>query len=159
MVLLSYPSVTAVAVEREERLLAEARRRAQEVGVADRVEWRAMDARDLDEDGTFDTAFWSQFFFPAGTRAATLQVARHALKPGGYLVMPILSDPPTTDEEMGTPSGRGYTVERLIYGGWGIPALTAVQLQREVQAAGFEVVDICDMGPGRALVSQRPVGP
>lgn len=153
---LRYPTVTAVGVDREAALLAEADRQAQQLGVADRVEWRAMDARELDEQASFDTVAWSQFFFPAATRAATLEGVRRALRPGGYLSMPILPDPPTSHEGLRGPVGRQYTIARMIYGGWGVPVQSAAALQQEVAAAGFEIVGIVDMGHVRGLVARRP---
>jgi SAM-dependent methyltransferase len=154
--LVLFPALTAVGVERESRLLDEARRRAAELGVADRVEWRAMDARDLRDEAAFNTASWSQFFFPAETRAATLAVARRALKPGGYLGMPLLPDPPVTREELREPSGRAYARARVLYGGWGIPVQTAEEVRAEVEAAGFTFIRFMALPAARGLLARRP---
>jgi hypothetical protein len=67
--LVAYPRLTAVGVELDPVTLAETRRRAQLLGVADRVELRRMDAADPTDQAAFDHVRWSQFFFPApGTR-------------------------------------------------------------------------------------------
>ena len=84
----TYPNVTAVGIEINELTAAEAERRAYVLGVTDRVEVRRMDACELQDEGTFDTIQWSQFFFPTVTRPIVLQAMHRALKPGGYLFMP-----------------------------------------------------------------------
>jgi hypothetical protein len=49
-----------------------------------------MDACALMDDAVYDTAQWSQFFFPAPCRAAALNAVFKAVKPGGYVFMPLL---------------------------------------------------------------------
>jgi hypothetical protein len=49
-----------------------------------------MDACALTEDAVYDTAQWSQFFFPAPSRAAALSAVFKAVRPGGYVFMPLL---------------------------------------------------------------------
>ena len=89
-ILTNYPKVTAVGVEIDEEAANEARRRAVLLGVTDRVEIRQMDACTLTDEAVFDTAQWSQFFFPTSSRAAALRALFKALKPGGYVFMPLL---------------------------------------------------------------------
>jgi ubiquinone/menaquinone biosynthesis C-methylase UbiE len=84
----TYPNVTAVGIEINELTAAEAERRAYVLGVTDRVEVRRMDACELQDEGTFDTIQWSQFFFPTATRPIVLKAMHRALKPDGYLFMP-----------------------------------------------------------------------
>lgn len=62
-VLQAFPTLTAVGVELAPDLAAEAERRAAALGVADRFEVLCADATTVRLDGTFDVAFWSQFFF------------------------------------------------------------------------------------------------
>lgn len=49
-----------------------------------------MDASALEDNAVFDTAQWSQFFFPASCRADVLRALFRAMKPGGYVFMPLL---------------------------------------------------------------------
>jgi len=84
----TYPKVTAVGIEIDELTATEVERRARILGVIDRVELRRMDARELQDEGTFDTIQWSQFFFPTASRPVVLHAMHRALKPGGYLFMP-----------------------------------------------------------------------
>jgi SAM-dependent methyltransferase len=89
-ILTNYPKVTAVGVEIDAETANEARRRAAQFKVNDRVEVRQMDACSLTDEAVFDTAQWSQFFFPASSRVAALRALFKALKPGGYVFMPLL---------------------------------------------------------------------
>jgi SAM-dependent methyltransferase len=89
-ILTVYPKVTAVGVEIEKLTADEARRRADIFSVSDRVEIRQMDACSLTDEAVFDTAQWSQFFFPASCRPGALRAVFKAVKPGGYVFMPLL---------------------------------------------------------------------
>ena len=89
-ILTTYPRVTAVGVEIEMATANEAKRRAALFGVSDRVEIRNTDACTLTDEAVFDTAQWSQFFFPISCRAAALRAVFKAVKPGGYVFMPLL---------------------------------------------------------------------
>lgn len=111
--LLRYPALTAVGIDREAAPLGEARRAAGALGVADRVELRQQDARDLADEVAYDTAFWSQFFFPRPTRTAALAAIFRALRPGGYLGMPILPFAPETPVGLRTAAGRQYARNRV----------------------------------------------
>ena len=155
-ILNTYPNVTAVGVELEADLLAVARRRAESLGVADRVEWRHGDARDIDDEAAFDTLAWSQYYFPADTRAATLAGAFRALKPGGYLLASMLPDPPLSESDRKGPAGRAYATMRLMYGAWGIPVRTSDELRAEVEGSGFMFVRILQSPQRGRLLARRP---
>ncbi len=90
----TFPKVTAVGIEIQPMVARETQRRANILGVADRVEVRQMDAGELGEEALYDTAQWSQTFFPAPTRAAVLRALWRAMKPGGYVFMPLLPEFP-----------------------------------------------------------------
>ena len=62
--LRAFPGVTAVGVERSADLAAEARRRSEALGVADRLEVIVGDAATVRLEEEFDVVAWSQFFFP-----------------------------------------------------------------------------------------------
>jgi SAM-dependent methyltransferase len=89
-ILTTYPQVTAVGIEIEPATANEAQRRAALLDVSDRVEIRNMDACAMTDDAVFDTAQWSQVFFPARCRAAALSAVFKAVRPGGYVFMPLL---------------------------------------------------------------------
>ena len=89
-ILTTYPRVTAVGVEIEPATANEAKRRAALLDVLDRVEIRNMDACAMTDEAVYDTAQWSQFFLPAPCRAAALNAVFKAVRPGGYVFMPLL---------------------------------------------------------------------
>ncbi len=89
--LTAFPRVTAVGIEIDAATATETQRRASVLGVAGRVEVRHMDAADLKDEALYDTAHWSQFFFPESCRADVLRALFRALRPGGYVCMPTLA--------------------------------------------------------------------
>jgi SAM-dependent methyltransferase len=146
-----FPEMRSVAVELVPAVAAEAVRRAEAHGVADRIDFRCMDIRDLEETDEFGGAFWAQPFFPESTRAETLAVILRALKPAGLLFMQEHEPEPQ-------PSGRpAHAVRRLVVRGWDVPfGRTAEQLVAEAQAAGFELVRIAATDFGRYVILRRP---
>jgi SAM-dependent methyltransferase len=147
-----HPELHGVGIELLPTVAAETRRRAEALGVADRLEIRCMDARDLDEKESFGGAFWAQPFFPEETRAATLQVILRALKPGGLLFVQEREPQPTED---GRPA---YNLGRLLAHTRGLPyGRTAEELSAETEAAGFEPVRIATTDFGRIVLVRRPL--
>lgn len=145
------PEMRTVAVELVPAVAAEAARRAAALGVADRVEIRRMDARDLAERDEFGGAFWAQPFFPESSRAATLAAIRRALRPGGLLFAQEMEVEPADE---GRPA---YLLRRLAFRGLGVPfGPTAEQLSAEAVAAGFEPVRIATTDFGRLVITRRP---
>lgn len=156
--LQAHPAMTAVGVELAPDLAAEARRRAAELGVADRFEVVVGDAATVDlDEARFDTAQWSQFFFPEASRAGALRTLHTALRPGGVVEAPVLGDPEVVAADPRGEAARGYALVRVVHGGWGIPERSAAALVEEVAAAGF-----VDVRAGRSpsglvrLTARRP---
>ena len=156
-VLATHPRLSAVGLEIDGGTIAEARRRAEELGVAERFELRHTDARELEEQTSFDTAQWSQQFFPAGGRQEVLARAFRALKPGGYLYTPMFGEAPGSVEALREPAGRSYALDRLVYGSWGVPVSSAEELRVELEAAGFEVVRTTPPPPFNPLTVSRGI--
>lgn len=155
--LLIFPALTAVGIEINAEVIAETRRRAGEFGVADRVELRHADARDVTDYAAFDTGMWSQGFFPRESRAATLAALWQSLKPGGLLLVPSYEggEPPTR-EERHTARDRDYTLSRLAFGRWDVPALTIPELRAEVEGAGFVFLRLLPISTWQFLLLRRP---
>jgi SAM-dependent methyltransferase len=153
--LQAYPKVTAVGVELAQDLLEEAQRRAVSLGLEDHVQFINMDARDFRESKSFDIVFWSQFFFPTESRAAALQTAWRALKPGGFLYAPLAGEPLIASENLRTDAGKRFTLARLLYGQWGIPYRTDEDLEREIKDAGFSDVQLNKSPIGGGISARR----
>jgi ubiquinone/menaquinone biosynthesis C-methylase UbiE len=192
-ILTTYPKVTAVGVEIEVETADEARRRADLLGVIDRVEVRQMDAIALRDDAVYDTAQWSQFFFPVSCRADVLRALFRAMKPGGYMFMPLLpavsnniwayrrdmlrmalraltSEPYISLVYLNTllqtsparqrVERRLASLQKLVYGIWGVPIKTASELRAEVEGFGFRVLraiptPVSQFFPNRGLMLAR----
>ncbi len=84
--------LSATAVELSEELCVEARRRADALGIAERLEVICGDVLEFDRPTEFDVAFWSQMFFPESTRRQALDVARRSLRAGGMLLAPVIPE-------------------------------------------------------------------
>ena len=156
-VLATHPRLSAVGLEIDRVAIAEARRRAEELGVSDRFELRHTDARKLEEQTSFDTAQWSQQFFPVEGRQRVLARAFRALKPSGYLYATMFGEAPDSVEALREPAGRSYALDRLVYGSWGVPVRSAEELRTEVEAAGFEVVRTTPPPPFNPLMLSRGI--
>jgi ubiquinone/menaquinone biosynthesis C-methylase UbiE len=154
----AHPRLTAVGVEINGAILPETRRRAEAIGVADRVELRQGDALDGAEVAAYDSALWAQQFFAAAGRPAMLAALRRTLKPGGFLIVPtfVPSEPPASDAALHTPAGQAYALSRMRFGRWGIPALTTDELRAEAEAAGFIYLTRAPFSTFFLLLFQRP---
>ena len=152
--LRAFPGVTAVGVERSADLAAEARRRSEALGVADRLEVIVGDAATVRLEEEFDVVAWSQFFFPTENRAGALATAYAALRPGGLIVAPLLAHDPTNEAEASGTEARSVALTRVVHGGWGVPARSAAELVDEVTAAGFtHAVAAATPGTGISVVA------
>ncbi|MFI5843771.1 SAM-dependent methyltransferase [Catenuloplanes sp. NPDC051500] len=145
-----YPKVTAVGVDLAADLVARARSQAQSLGVTDRIRFVVGDAADYVDEEPFDVAFWSQFYYPEHTRAATLANAYARLRPGGLLAAPALIADETQRSDPAT------TLRTLMVRAWDVPARTAAQLGAELTAAGFADVTTGNGPGGTTVVGRRP---
>jgi SAM-dependent methyltransferase len=133
--LASFPQARAVGVELDKDLATAARQRALALGVADRLEVVVADATTYRPEGSFDLVNWSQFFFPEPTRAPTLANAFAALRPGGWVSMPVV----WSGETMAPQSVEDQELAemRLALDLWGVPLRSVPEVEAEVAAAGF----------------------
>lgn len=146
------PGMRATTLELIPEVAAVARRRARELGVADRADIRVMDARDFDEPAAFDAAYWAQPFFPSPTRAATLAMILRCLRPGGILVVQQLDAEPVGDADR-----AAFTMARLVAQARGVPfARPLAELVTEITGAGFEPVRTLENDLGRHALLRRP---
>jgi SAM-dependent methyltransferase len=83
---------TVVGLDISDEVIALARERASERGVAERVELWQRDMRDLPEDGSFDGAYcwWGSFgFFDEAGNARFLEAVANSLAPGARFALDV----------------------------------------------------------------------
>lgn len=154
-VLRAFPAATGVGVELDADLVAEGRRMAAGLGLADRLTYVHADATTYDGGAAFDLVQWSQFFFPTDTRAGALAAALRALRPGGWISLPAVWDgePP----ESGSDLAQELAAERLVLDLWGVPLRSAPELVAELAAVGFVELHV-QPGPMVSHVRGRRAG-
>jgi 2-polyprenyl-3-methyl-5-hydroxy-6-metoxy-1,4-benzoquinol methylase len=83
----AFPTVTIDGYDLDETSIAEARRTAEEAGVADRVTFRVADARDPKLAGSYDAVLVFEAIHDMGDPIAPLRTVRRLLAPGGVAVV------------------------------------------------------------------------
>nr|WP_221383197.1 class I SAM-dependent methyltransferase [Actinoplanes polyasparticus] len=142
-----HPRLTAVGIDLAGDLIDRARAEAVALGVADRVRFGHGDAATFSDPEPFDAVFWSQYFFPAGSRALTLANAYERLRSGGLLVTPVLH---------AGPADPVHPLNVALYQSWGIPVLTTEELCTELEEAGFAAPTACPGPVTPFVVARRP---
>ena len=153
---LTFPRLRGVGLELDGQLVAYGRRRADALGVADRVTYVVGDATTYESVEAFDLVNWSQFFFPAATRTAALGTAWRALRPGGWVTMPVI-----WLDEAGAPAGedaQDLALEGLNLNMWGVPPRTIGEVRAELEATGFVDIGVDDMTFIKLVRGRRPAG-
>ncbi|MCW5632911.1 MAG: class I SAM-dependent methyltransferase [Rubrivivax sp.] len=132
-----YPGVQCVGYELLPPVMEAARELARAAGVEGRVELRRADVREVDVNAEFDTLVWSQMFFPEPTREAAIGAVRRALRPGGYVVIPLMADRPGPEAITPSTPHQLVTLVAVSFVRWGILWPTADALRAEMEAQGF----------------------
>ncbi len=154
--LVAFPDSTAVAIEIAGDILEETRRRAIALNVHDRVVFWQGDAREFPDQSKFDFVHWAHTFFPVESRAGTLKMAFDAVKPRGYFIAPLENEPLATDEDLHTETGRANSLQRLIYGSWGIRPVSHQDFQQELEVAGFDEIQVLNSMLGNFILARHP---
>jgi hypothetical protein len=150
------PKLYAVGIELDPDLAQEARERAAQLGVEDRVEIVTGDATRYRGDRPFDSAFWSQWFFPSPTREAALATLRANLRSGAVVRSPVFGDHDRIAEDPFGKEARQYTLLRVMIDAWGVPERTPDQLKTEFEHAGFVDVAIVPRDIAVTIYARRP---
>ena len=106
-----FPHLSAVALEPAPHPAELGERHVRQAGLADRIAIRRERVEDLQEDKAFDLAFLPQMFLPDAIIEEALQRIFRALKPGGWLLVAVLSH-----EGQGTVSAVNR-LKNLLWGG------------------------------------------
>jgi len=154
LTLRAAPELTAVGIELTEDLAAEAARRAEELGLADRFTVVCMDAGDYVADEPFDSGFWSQFFFPDHARPRALAVMLASLRPGSAFQAPVGADPDAT--QASPTAALDEAVMQTMLRSWAVPERTVEGLVAEFAAAGFVDVEVIAREGGPAVRGWKP---
>jgi protein-L-isoaspartate O-methyltransferase len=86
-----YPQLHVVGVDPHTEAVAEARQNILTAGLERRVEVRQQAVETLSDAGAFDLAWLPQPFLSAGAFDGGLDAVTRALRPGGYLLVPVLA--------------------------------------------------------------------
>ncbi|MFF5083663.1 methyltransferase domain-containing protein [Actinoplanes sp. NPDC000266] len=148
------PGLRATSLELLPEVAAVATERASALGLTDRVDIRAVDAREFDDPAPYDAVFWAQPFFPEETRAGTLAMILRSLRSGGILLVQQLDAEPGDDDDA---ARAAFTLPRLVARAQGLAfARPLDELVGEIEAAGFELVRTLEIDLGRIALLRRP---
>jgi SAM-dependent methyltransferase len=140
--LLAFPTARGVGVELDEGLVEWGRARADRLGLGDRLELVAGDVTEYEPEELYDQVQWSQFFFPEDSRVGALATARLALRPGGWVNMPVMWD--GAPLEVGSAGHKEMASERVVLDLWRVPLKTTHDVMAELEAAGFVDVHVVE---------------
>ncbi|MGZ4454033.1 MAG: SAM-dependent methyltransferase, partial [Nocardioides sp.] len=155
--LQAFPAMTAVGVELSDDLADIAEQRAAALGVGDRLRVVRGDAADFADPEPFDVAHWSQFFFPAASRAGAVRAMFGALRPGGLAYLPLPWDFEEYDARPTSGATRDYRLMRVVLASWGVPEARYEDLAAELTAGGFvDVALIRPAGDVPRVIARRP---
>lgn len=124
----------------------------EQAGFLDRIELRQVGVEDLDEQGVYDFAQVPVMFLPTEVLAQGLGTVREALRPGGWLLLQVVS---VTGNEL-TPA-----VLRLLCTLWGSEPTGPERVVEIVKDAGYleaAVLPPIPCPPVRYVVGRSPAG-
>ncbi|KFG66753.1 methyltransferase domain-containing protein [Microvirga sp. BSC39] len=143
-----FPRLNAVALEPAPHPAELGERHVRQAGLADRIAVRRERVEELREDRAFDLAFLPQMFLPDAVIEEALRRIFQALKPGGWLLVAVLSH---------DGSGKASAVNRLKNLLWGGNTRDMARIKPLLEAAGFDPVI---RAPGRQslrmICARRP---
>jgi precorrin-6B methylase 2 len=143
-----FPLLSAVALEPAPHPAAIGERHVRQAGLGDRIAIRQERVEELQEDKAFDLAFLPQMFLPDAIIEETVQRVFRALKPGGWLLVAVLSH---------TGPGTASAVNRLKNLLWGGNTRDVAHIKPLLESTGFDPVI---RAPGRQslrmICARRP---
>jgi Methyltransferase domain len=144
----AWPALAVVGVDPWPHAVALARSNVHAAGLDDRITIREGGAETLTEHGAFDLAWVPTLFVPDGALHAIFARVQRALRRGGWLVLPGLSDhaPPLT-----------RAVAHLRTASWGGCSASAPELARRLAQHGYVAIRVlaAPQGSSSALVVAR----
>ena len=137
-----WPSLRVVGIDPWAASLAIARCNVQGAGLTPQIELREMGAEDLANSAAYDLAWIPSLFIPQGSIARIVDRVGRALRPGGWLLFPML-DP--GDDALVAATARFRTAL------WGGSELSAPAVTTLLTGAGFVDVRLLP-GPAGAAI-------
>ncbi|TDD84657.1 SAM-dependent methyltransferase [Actinomadura rubrisoli] len=136
------PRLTALAIDLQEDVAAEAEANLAAWGLAGRVRVRRADLRDLDTEPQFDlvTMHNNIYYFPTGERTKVLEHARSLLAPGGRILL--------TTPCPGGSAGMQVLDLWFRYADFGGPLPRPEELADQLRCAGFTGIRARRLIPG-----------
>ena len=141
-----FPTLHVVGLEPQAAPMAEARRRVAAAGLEERIELRAQRIEDLTEREAFDLVWIPQMFLPRAVLERGLRTAWTALRPGGWIALPLFSTP---GKDLPAALGR---LRNIQFGG---DPLYQEQLAELLTTANFTHVQIVTVAPGNTGIVGR----
>lgn len=145
----AFPALRVAGLEPAAAPLAQARRNVAAAELADRIELRQQGVEDLQDSEAFDLAFVAQVFIPDGAFEAGLANVWRALRPGGWLQMPVIS---ATGDDLEAVLSR---LRNVLWGGGARLPEQVAETARQVGFTGVQIVAPAPGGTLRAVVAQR----
>jgi tRNA A58 N-methylase Trm61 len=137
-----------VGIDIWEPALALARKNCADTGLSHRVALRRQDVRELDDRDAYSVIWLPGPFIPREVAESSLERAREAIRPGGWIVFGLYAPAPD-------PLGQALNNLRIVRGG-GHPWSVA-DVETRLSALGFEHVEAFAPGPPILFViGQRP---
>jgi predicted O-methyltransferase YrrM len=123
----AWPALRAVGLDLFDVPLAIARENVERAGLADRIELRRLAVQDLDDEQAFDLAWLPAVFIPALALPTSIARVRAALRPGGWMMVPVIGD---------IGDVRQRAVWALMNDIWGGQVLSAPEVEALLREAG-----------------------
>jgi cyclopropane fatty-acyl-phospholipid synthase-like methyltransferase len=153
----AFPRARVVGVDIDAQSLQSARRRAQEAGVADRIDVRQGTVAQAAQAERFDAAVMVEVLheIAPGLRAGVMRETARALKPGGWMVIVDETYPTTLEQareaEFKFPLHTGF--EELL---WGNVIPTREEQEALLRQAGFSgEIERSLIGEGFTVLATR----
>lgn len=143
-----YAGCSAVGLDVLPDVLDTARKEVADRGCEGRVELRLLDVAELDDEEDFDLAWLPQPFLPPPALEVGLTTVHHALKPEGWLVMPLHTPSGSDDFERALTDHAAH----LLGGG----PLSRPEAEQLVASAGYEDLAWRDYHGMSLLLARRP---
>lgn len=146
-----FPGITCVGLDVVPEVLVLGRAEVEAAGLSDRIELRELSVTDLADDAAYDLGWLPQPFIPRTAFEAGVVCMFRAVRPDGWLVVPLMT-PPDLDSAF----ERAAVVHGAhVLGGGPIEVSEAADL---LERAGFVEVAREDVGVQVVLRARRPSG-